>query len=315
MSDTKRPRTIAVIGCGNIGSRLLQSAATVELENLSVFGVEPSEAARNLSAERFAQVGRTDGRVNMLKMVNSADELPETVDLLIIACSAHQRMDALCSTLARTRPRAVMLEKVLFTADSDYDRAAELLEGIPTWVNTTRNIWPDYRSLAARLTNAPLSLEVTGSDWGLGSNGIHFLALAELLADSEIKTIMLNDADARDAKRAGYRELTGTLRAELADDSVATLISRPGNGDPISIRVEQNGKGYDISETGGMINSDPFTILYTSQLGFALQEMVAERTSNLPTLAQSSRLHRLYLDALRPAIHPQAPNGDLCMVT
>ena len=304
-------KSMAVIGCGNIGSRLLQSAAAADVDALSVYGVEPFAAARELSAERFAQIGGD----HELHMVESAAELPESVDLLVVACSAHQRMDALTAALERTTPAAVLLEKVLFTKDSDYDRAAGMLDGIPTWVNTTRDIWPGYVALRPTLTDDPLHLTISGSDWGLGSNGIHFLALVEMLSGSPVTDITVEDAQARDAKRDGYRELTATLRAALSDGSTATLVSSREDGHPVTLRLEQGGASYSIDEGKGTINGEPFGTLYTSQLGFALTEMLDDRSSGLPSLSDSSRLHRLYLDALRPHIHPQAPDGDLCMVT
>jgi len=309
------PKTLAVIGCGNIGSRLLQSAAAVGLRGLTVYGVEPFEAALQLSAERFAQIDSPTGAPHRLKMVASVDAIPETVDLLIVACSAHQRMDALKSALSKTTPRAVLLEKVLFTRSSDYAVARDLLDGIPTWVNTTRNIWPGYVDLKAALPKGELELSVDGSDWGLGSNGIHFLSLIEMLAEAEVTSIEITDPIARDSKRADYRDLTGVLSATLSDGSKAILASGEDEGRAMEVTLKQGRTVYALNEGKGTLNGEPFKILYTSQLGFALKEMLTDRASGLPTLAESTRLHKLYLDAFRPHIHPQSPEGELCMVT
>lgn len=311
--------SLAVIGCGNIGSRLLQSAAQAPVEGLEIHGVEPFESARALSAERFAEVS---DRGHALRMVEGPDALPDTVDLLIVACSAHQRMDALRGALAHTTPRAVVLEKTLFTRLSDYDRAAELLDGIPTFVNTTRNIWPGYRDLAGELGDGPVAVTVDGTDWNLGSNGIHYLSMAEFVTGATVETVEIENASARDSKRDGYRDLTGTLRATLSDGSTVTLHSRPQAGDarhPIRVHVVQGDREWDIVEGEQVANGRPFPMLFASQLGEALAEIVERRTSGLPTLAESTRLHRVYLRALQPHIHPETVAGqgdaDLCMVT
>jgi len=306
---------LAIVGCGNIGSRLLQSAAAAKIAELTVYGVEPYEPAREISAERFAQIDGPDGTPHTLRMVGAVDQLPPKVSLLIIACSAHQRMGALSSALEHTKPKAVLLEKVLFTRTSDYSRAETMLDGIPTWINTTRNIWPGYLKLKDILTNDPVILNVTGSDWSLASNAIHFLSLIETLANAPVTELTLSDTVARDSKRVGYRDLTGTMQAELSDGSRATLTSSAGEDNPMSIKLSQSGREYTLDEGNGTMNGEPFETLFTSQLGGAITHMLSHRTSDLPTLRDSSRLHRLYLDALRPHIHPRDPYGDICMVT
>jgi len=309
------PKTIAVIGCGNIGSRLLQSAAAVKAPHVLVYGVEPFEAARKLSAERFAEIDSASGTPHELSMVDTVHALPASVDLLVVACSAHQRMDALKEAMAKTRPAAVLLEKILFTRQSDYAIAQDMLEGIPTWVNTTRNIWPGYVALKRGLSNAPLTLTVRGSDWGLGSNGIHFLSLIEMLSDASVVSLRIDNPIVRDSKRDGYRDLTATLTATLSDGSTAILESAEEKGNPIVVTLKQGDVTHVINNGENKRNGEPFKMLYTSQLGSALEQMLLDKTSGLPSLAESTRLHLLYLETFRPHIHPQAPNGDLCMVT
>lgn len=309
-------KILAVVGCGNIGSRLLQSAAGIPLDNLSVIGVEPFDTARALSAERFAQISRTDGGPShALTMVESSSDLPASVDLLIIASSAHQRMDALTAALSATRPKTVILEKVLFTRLSDYDRAEDRLSEIPCWVNTTRNIWPGYKALKAQLMDQPVHLTVRGSDWNLASNGIHFLSLIEMLSGSHIVDLVVTDGEARSAKRADYRDMTGTLTATLDDGSTATLQSAQGEGEPLSVKIVQGDVVYAVEESAGRINGEPFQMWHASQLSGPFLEILTTQTSGLPTLAHSSRLHRLYLGTLQPYIHGLDADTDLCMIT
>ena len=302
--------TLAIVGCGNIGSRLLQSASRAPVDGLHVWAVEPHASARELAKERFAE---TSDRGHTLHAVESVSALPPALDLLVIATSADTRMSALDAALAITAPRAVLLEKTLWTKLSDYPRALEELRGAPVFVNTTRNIWPGYLALRDDLAETPLHYKASGSDWNLASNAIHFLSVAELLAGSHVTDITLSDTQARDAKREGYRDLTGTLHATLADGSTVTLRSHTEPGDPLTVTLRQDNRTRTIREGAQEIDGQPFPMLHASQIGEELARLVTTATSGLPTLADSTRLHEVFLHALAPHIGGTDP--DLVMVT
>ena len=302
--------TLAIVGCGNIGSRLLQSASRSPVDDLHVWAVEPHAPARRLAAERFSE---TSDRSHTLHAVDSVSALPPALDLLVVATSAPTRMAALDAALAHTAPRALLLEKTLWTRLSDYPRALEKLRGAPAFVNTTRDIWPGYLALRDDLADSPLHFEASGSDWNLASNAIHFLSVAEFLADSPVTDITLSDTLARDAKREGYRDLSGILHATLGDVSTVTLRSHTEPGDPLTVTLTQGDRTRTIREGAQSMDGQPFPMLHASQIGEELARLVTTATSGLPTLAESTRLHEAFLRALAPHIGGTEP--DLVMVT
>ena len=302
--------TLAIVGCGNIGSRLLQSASRAPVDDLHIWAVEPHTPARELAAERFHE---TSDRGHTLHAVDSVSALPPALDLLVVATRAHTRMQALDAALDHTAPRAVLLEKTLWTKLSDYGRGLQKLRGAPVFVNTTRNIWPGYLALRDHLSDTPLHYEASGSDWNLASNAIHFLSVAEFLARSHVTGITLTDTLARNAKRDGYRDLTGTLHAKLEDGSTVTLRSHTEPGDPLTVTLTQGDRTRTIREGAQEMDGQAFPMLHASQIGDELARLVTTATSGLPTLASSTRLHETFLHALAP--HVGGGDPDLIMVT
>lgn len=308
---------IAIVGCGNIGSRILQSTVNSGLRPLNVTIIERYGPSQDLARKRFGEAG---GTLSDLTVSSDMSSLPDTVDLLVVSSSADQRLSLIIEALKHTKPAAVLLEKILFTCFDDYAKALTELSGIPCYVNTTRNVWPGYVKLLERLDPLlPIKLHYSGTDWNLGSNGIHMLSIAELLANSPIISIRLSDTNTRVSKRKGYVELTGSMFAKLQNNSTITLVSTPHSENkdprPLTGKVSQKSDCYNINENKGTINSEPFKILYASQLGKLIFSLVNEKSCGLPSLQESSRLHLLYLKALLPILHPNEKNPKKCMVT
>jgi len=308
---------IAIVGCGNIGSRLLQSCVKSNLSPLAVTVIEKYTPSQAIAKERFVEAG---GNISNLTVNGDMTALPNTVDLLIIASSAEQRLTLLIEALKHTKPAAVLLEKILFTEFKDYPKALEQLSGIPSYVNTTRNIWPGYLTLLEALDQSqPIKFHYSGTDWNLGSNGIHMLSVAEKLTASSIVSIDISEAISRASKREGYVDLTGTMTAQFQNGSTITLESLPAiDGEasiPLTAKISQDSQAFEINEAAGTINSQPFEILFASQLGELMASLASQQSCGLPTLQESSKLHLIYLKSLQVILHPDAKHADRCMVT
>ncbi|URK88865.1 Gfo/Idh/MocA family oxidoreductase [Rhizobium sp. RCAM05350] len=97
-----------VVGCGNIGRRHIEALAAAGVP-MRVIGIEPGAGAR-AQAETLVAVFANGSTV-----LADMDHVPDTVDLVIIATSAAHRRAAFETMLSRCTPKAVILEKVLFT--------------------------------------------------------------------------------------------------------------------------------------------------------------------------------------------------------
>ena len=315
---------IVISGCGNIGSRLLQSVSNINDQAIGIFdiyGVDPFQSSLDLSTERFHQENQGGHKLHM--STNAAD-LPAEADLLIVSVDAANRLAALTSVLKHCTPKAIILEKILFNKFEDFETVQAILDdlAVPCWVNCSRNIWPGYQSLKETLGGKAIkSYTVSGSDWGLGCNAIHFIAALEYLADEAVTELAMDSDSAaiRDSKRAGYKEVTGTLRGKMASGGTISLSSLPEEGQVISVRIEAGddhfviAEGKTIAVNGG--KEVPFPMLYTSQLTDPLVDILKHGHSDLPSYTDSVHQHHVMFKALNDIFYGAENSEVQCPVT
>lgn len=317
---------IVISGCGNIGSRLLQSVSNIDdtdIGTLDIYGVDPFQSSLDLSTERFHQENKGG---HALHMSTKAADLPAEADLLIVSVDAANRLAALTSVLAHCKPKAIILEKILFNKFEEFETVQAILDdlNVPCWVNCSRNIWPGYQALKKTLDGKPVtSYTVSGSDWNMGSNAIHFMAALEYIAGQPIKSLSMDKdtAKIRESKRAGYKEVTGTLIGKTASGGTISLSSLPVEGHPISIVVEVDNDHYTITEGKTIMlgdnqdNETAFPMLYTSQLTVPLVQILKEGRSDLPTYEESVKQHQLLFAALNDIFYGAENSEVQCPVT
>ena len=315
---------IVISGCGNIGSRLLQSVSNIDdadIGTLDIYGVDPFQSSLDLSTERFHQENKGG---HALHMSTKAAHLPTEADLLIVSVDAANRLAALTSVLAHCKPKAIILEKILFNKFEEFNTVQAILDDldVPCWVNCSRNIWPGYQALKETLGGkAVTSYTVSGSDWGLGCNAIHFVAALEYIADEAVTSLAMDSDTAaiRESKRAGYKEVTGTLRGTTVSGGTISLSSLPVEGQPISVNVQAGKDSYTIAEgktislNGG--KETPFSMLYTSQLTAPLVEILKHGRSDLPSYIDSVHQHRIMFKALNDVFYGAGNSEIQCPVT
>ena len=315
---------IVISGCGNIGSRLLQSVSNIDdadIGTLDIHGIDPFQSSLDLSTERFGQENKGGHR---LHMSTNAAALPAEADLLIVSVDAANRLAALTSVLEHCKPKAIILEKILFNKFEEFETVQAILDdlGVPCWVNCSRNIWPGYQSLKETLGGqAVTSYTVSGSDWGLGCNAIHFVAALEYVAGEPVTSLAMDEDTAaiRESKRAGYKEVTGTLRGVTASGGTISLSSLPSEGQAISVILEAGGDRYAIAE-GKTISKNggaetPFSMFYTSQLTAPLVQILKDGHSDLPSYTDSVHQHKVLFKALNDIFYGAGNSETQCPVT
>lgn len=298
--------TVLVVGCGNIGRRHIEALAAAG-RPMRVIGVEPVEAAR---AQAEALVASFE---NGSKVLANMDDVPEAVDLAIIATSAAHRRTAFERMLSRCVPKAVIFEKVLFTTRTDLDAVGKLLtsHAIPAFVNCGRRGFPSYNRLRNLLTTQRgLSMKVTGAGWNLGSNAIHFIDLAEHVLGDQTVALDESDLDPNPvpARIAGCVDLFGTLRGTLAGGGTIAITQERAPGNPVSITFFGGGESWCIEEAANRLihrnvageeNLQVFETLFVSGMPYLYTDIFDGKGCCLTPYEKSAAQHALFLDALR----------------
>lgn len=333
-------RNILLVGCGNIGSRILQSILqTSQLSDFSELKIDIVDPAPNLEAlvetrisEIFGTWSRGDtseikGNGFSITLHKSIPEMQDGPDLGIIATTSNIRPQLLDELLQKTSPRRLMLEKFLFQNLSDYPHFEKLLmdAGIPVWVHAPRAEWAHYQSLKQELT-APIDVTITGSDFFLASNAIHFIEIFAYLSGGRVTQVDASGTfEGKGNKRAGFRELYGTLKAQGANDSRISISCQEGGELPVIIDIKHGGGRVEIDETvekvtfydpsGGVIKTEDFPFVFVSQMPETYAKMLLDRPVVLPNFFDSQHHHCDLLKAFNAVFFDDADVNTACPIT
>ncbi|MXN65580.1 hypothetical protein GR183_11765 [Stappia sp. GBMRC 2046] len=310
---------VALIGCGNIGRRHLQALAAAN-RPMQIFIQEPDLDARDAAVELITGVRRLE-----FEFMNSAREVSEasdgSLDLAIIATGANVRKVALAQLLDSVRPRTVLLEKVLLTSERDLQEVGHILSdlGVNAYVNCGRRGFPGYRQLKSELFGMKCtSFSVKGAGWGLCSNAVHFIDLAEYLFEEELTALSGKALDfgSFPAKRPGCIEISGRLTGKLESGGMISLECLSGQFQPIFIEVACGNLVWIIDEAnreiktladGEVVRSRPFESRNVSEMSHLYVELLEGR-SVLPDYNTSARQHGFLLRVIKA--HLNLPEGE-----
>lgn len=300
-------RDVALIGLGSIGFRHLQGLATAETP-LRVVGVDPAKEARSRATSEWPRTQH-----GKFSATPSASELPASIDVLIVATSAHGRLRILEEILPSRRIGKLILEKVAFTSRTEFERALRLCAeaGTEAFVNCPRRLWPLYKQLRQFLTSrgGSFALHYAWQQLGLACNGVHFIDLLQYLTGSP--TVSPRHADLHDvvpSKRPGYFEVMGSL--EVGTTGCNSLHLQADNDAPreMEARLVSNGEQFILDELRGrLVSPDGTEILaagappFQSALtGTVVDALLQGHELALPRLEESRQAHEALFDSLTP---------------
>jgi SAM-dependent methyltransferase len=296
--------TIAVIGCGNIGSRALQALARLETP-ARIVAVDPEPSALARARARVLDLGNA-AQAEVL-YADSIAALPYEIDLALVATRADTRRAAVEALLDHARVRDLVLEKILFQLARDYTAVGERLAtcGTRCWVNLVRRAWPGYQALRRRLGgDRRLEMLVLDPDFNLASNAVHFLDLYAFLTGVPVSMLDGSGMDLAPAasRHSGFRELTGVLRGQGADGARVMMAAHPQSKLPPVIQfitpalhwivdeVAQKAHVAD-AETAWSWREIEFPTLLMSGMTSVFAEILEGRGAALPSYEAAARDH------------------------
>lgn len=316
---------VVIIGAGQIGSWHLQGLAPL-LPAIEVYVYDPSPHSLNAAAARLAE--RVEVKDLPVRFTSTVSALPEKVDLLISATDARHRLTSLQHIMKRREIDAFLLEKVLFQQVHEYAEFATMVgpQVSRVWVNCPRRLWPIYQRVRQLLDGRRIDLRVSGGRWGLGCNGIHFIDLFEFLTGELPIDYNIDDLAkvVHPAKRNGFNEFSGTLRAISEGGSTLTLISNFEEEEAgVCIEIYTPTKAIQINEgkgicvksaiTGEVLISEQFQPVFQSDLTHIIASAILQREEvSLPSYSISAPMHINFINAL--LAHLQTISNQICTV-
>ena len=302
---------IAIIGAGQIGSRHLQ-ALTKTKNEIQIYVVDPSQASLDVSKERFEQLPKSRNVLKIFysKNLDSLKGVP--LDIALIATASDIRRKVIEDLIAFSIPKFMILEKIVFQNNQDFELVANLLKKhqIKTWVNNPRRMWELYKFLKSRMQlNEKLMINISGSNWGLGSNCIHFIDLFHFLNGQNelIFSTNLLDEILHESKRKNFIELTGTLLCQNNNKMMLTMTSYFTGSSPLILSFSNPRISVIINESKGkiFISSEEnnwnweeklFTIPYQSELtNIVVDDIITTGSCELTSFDESQEEHKFLL--------------------
>jgi|TARA_B110000902_G_scaffold263044_1_gene341292 predicted dehydrogenase len=317
---------IVLVGAGQIGSRHLQALANIK--NLcSITVVDPNPDSLDRARNRLLEVSNSSSNV----FFTSEMPVGESFDLAIIATSADVRLAAFEWLLKQNNLKNVIFEKVLFQSAAQIQQCTELLEmhAIQAWVNCPRRAYPSYKQLKSLIKEDPLvSMVVTGSNYGLACNGIHFVDLFVYLSGPKA-VVMKQELDHElfESKRRGCFEVFGSFNATTTDSILS--VSCDNMTQHMSYKIElitkhtrylidelaQNMRVYNVDNE--LLSTTVFTVPPQSQLSHLLaSEIILKNQCDLTTYSESALLHEQYLTVFFEHFNFLEPDRfDVCPIS
>lgn len=305
---------IKIVGAGQLGSRHLQALQAIE-QPLDIHVIDTSPAALEVARERFRSV---PSKVHHEIRFSSVIEPTNVTDVAIVATNADIRRAVTNQLLDASGVRYLVLEKLLFSRPEDYVGFESMLEscGTRAWVNCPMRMMVPYEQIRAELRGSPVNYRVTGSNFGLVTNAIHYLDhVAHLTGCPEFSVNHTGlDATPVKSKRVGFLELNGRLVADFADGSRCEVVCSADGDTPVLVEIFGRNARYIVRENEGCVwlssaesgwawSERSARISYQSELTTRIVEtLLRENSCPLSPIGESISIHRQLLDGLMPVV-------------
>ena len=319
-------KKILIVGCGNIGSRHLQSLLDSKNSPLDITVVEPNEITLNNAKSLF--LTPSDLHHNLTWVLDILD-LTETYDFTIVATQATNRYH-LVNQLLEKGNRRFLIEKMVCQSISEYNSLLKCFKKHQAkgWVNTNFRYFSFYQKLVEYFSkNIPLTFTIVGGDKGLGSNAIHFLDLFSWFTNSN--TVILNGDNLTEKlltnKRSlGLIEFSGIISGKTHDSSISINFSNEFKNSNI-IEISNSEHHIRIDTDNSIITKikglddffEDYKFQHTSELTKKIvNDVIQTDTCNLPTLSDlystHSELFRIFNVHIKKLTNRES---DICPIT
>lgn len=318
----------AIVGSGQLGSRHLQGIKTASLE-LSIEVVDSNLESLKNAENRYNEVGDNQYKKDV-SFLSSLDDLSNELDLVIIATGSAPRFAITNELIKKKNVRNIVFEKVLFQNEKYYHNVNNLLKSnnIRAWVNCPRRMYDYYNTIREAFSKEDkIILNVSGGDWGLGCNSIHFIDIISYLTGQTEYSLLTNGLNKKiyASKRSGYVEFCGILTGFTKRGDIFNFISQENSSTtPIVSIVTQNQKfiidevkGYMASFSDNNWKSQIIQVPYQSQLtGNVVEAILLNKDIKLTKYEDSMKLHLPLISSLLDFYNAITGNDSInCPIT
>lgn len=319
---------IAIIGTGQLGSRHLQGVKTANLE-LSIEVVDSNINSLIIAKNRYNEIEENEFSKNVLYL-SSINELSYDLDLVIIATSSGPRFEIASELIKKRKVRNILFEKVLFQKVEYFYEINNLLinNNIKAWVNCPRRMYDYFNIIKKEFDNEEkLMFIVTGGEWGLGCNSIHFIDIFSYLTKQTNYSLLTEGLNKKlyPSKRSGYVEFCGILSGRTERGDIFNFISQENSSSTPLMTIVSLNKKFVIDESKAFLVSlvnnnwttSKITVPYQSCLtGNLIEDILLYNNSLLTEYEESMKLHLPFVSSILDFYNKITGNiTNICPIT
>lgn len=322
-------KNIVIIGAGQLGSRHLQGLKMAEVD-MAIFVVDPNIEALEIAEMRYHEIA-ANPKIRSINFYSSITLLPNHLDLVIVATSSLIRAEITTALIQAKKVKNIVFEKFLFPSISTYSTVLNLLEvnQVNAWVNCPRRMFQYFGQIKEIIKNEEnVKFSVSGGQWGLACNSIHFIDIFSFLSDTSDYSLDVSKLDTKiiESKRAGYIEFTGTIIGSFENQQQFEITSLEGESHPPVITISTGNYEIMVNETkaemvvsrrDGVDQKAPIQMAYQSQLtGILAEQILNTGNCELTPFEESCNLHLTFLKPIVNFYNSLSGNeGDYCPIT
>jgi hypothetical protein len=200
---------------------------------------------------------------------------------------------------------------------------------VKTWVNCPRREYKYYMDLKRSLPDdSNISIQVSGGNWGLGCNAVHYLDLfAYLTSDNNIK-LEYDSLDRKilQSRRSGFSEFTGQIGFSNSRGRLS-LISNAFSVAPLTVEITASDSKYIVAESKNTVikitpgtpvpESKEVRFPFQSELtGEIASEILVSGNCSLPVMNESAVIHSAVFPPFNNLIEEiTGSKPELCPIT
>ena len=240
-------KNVLIAGFGSIGKRHFEGLLKSNFD-INLYIIEPFLTKRD-----FSKLTKKYLNINSIRTFSYIINFKVEFDLAIISTNSNIRSKILRKIISKNYVKNLILEKILFQKYTDYNEILRLLKNkkINTWVNCPRRIYEFYKFVKKNiLANEKIIMDVSGSNWGICCNSIHFIDLLDFFKKFESYKISKNNLDKKiyNSKRKNFFEFKGNFSLITNKGDILNIYDEKSKNDQKIILI-YNKKKYIIDET------------------------------------------------------------------
>ncbi|MGD8567772.1 MAG: Gfo/Idh/MocA family oxidoreductase [Gammaproteobacteria bacterium] len=299
-------KNICIIGVGNLGYRHYQALMNIDFDaHLFLVDTNINAVKSTINSDNYK-----NPRIKKLWLLSGIDELPNTIDVVIISTNSDVRAHITKQLIENKCVKYILFEKVLFQKISDYHEINDLLSkyGIGAWVNCPLRLYPYYQEIRKWYNDKNIRCEAFG--WDIACNTIHFVDLVEWLSHEKLERVVTDSLDNLiiESKRKGFIEVTGELRCEFSGGSTLNMTTSEDYIGHRKLVIATDTDLLEVDETTRKCKkiqegkSEEYDIkpLYQSELSnFVVKDIIYKHQCQLVSYHESMRQHLMLLIAFK----------------